>query len=115
MTAPAVMPRTKKRCRLKKTAMGARIEKKPAAVSRCQLSLRLPASDAMACVSTMLSPEPRKIRATSRSFHTQRNWKIANEASAGVEIGMISFQKVWKCYAPSMLADSTRDLGRVAM
>ena len=82
-------PRTKKRCRLKKTAMGARIEKKPAAVSRCQLSLRLPASDAMACVSTMLSPEPRKIRATSRSFHTQRNWKIAKLASAG-------FFKEWK-------------------
>ena len=28
-----------------------------------------------------------KVSATSRSFQTQRNWKIANEASAGVESG----------------------------
>ena len=34
--------------------------------------------------------------ATKKSFHTQRNWKIANDASAGTDIGTISRQKIWK-------------------
>ena len=44
----------------------------------------------------VLSPRPRNNKATSRSFHTQRNWKMANEASAGTDIGMISRQNVVK-------------------
>jgi hypothetical protein len=31
----------------------------------------------------------------SRSFQTQRNWKMANEASAGTDIGRISLENVW--------------------
>ena len=51
----------------------------------------------------------------SKSFHTQRNWKIANDASAGTDIGRISLKNVWKWLAPSILADSMTVLGRVAM
>ena len=56
-----------------------------------------------------------KTSATSRSFQTQRNWKIANDASAGTDIGRISLKNVWKWLAPSILADSITVLGRVAM
>ena len=54
-------------------------------------------------------------RATSRSFHTQRNWKIANDASAGTDIGSTSRKNVWKWLAPSIFADSITVLGSVAM
>ena len=49
---------------------------------------------------------PRNTYATSRSFQTQRNWKIANAASAGTDSGMISRQKIVKWSAPSIRADS---------
>ncbi len=58
---------------------------------------------------------PRNTRATSRSFHTQRNWKMANEASTGTESGMISRQKIVKWSAPSIFADSISDEGSEPM
>ena len=60
---------------------------------------------------------PRRGRssATSRSFQTQRNWKIANAAIAGTDIGTISRQNVVKWLAPSTFADSITSYGSVAM
>ena len=40
---------------------------------------------------------------------------MANDASAGIDIGSTSRKKVWKWLAPSILADSMMVLGRVAM
>ena len=68
-----------------------------------------------ATVTGSLSPGPMNTSATSRSFHTQRNWKIANDASAGTDIGRTSRKNVWKWLAPSILADSITVLGSVAM
>ena len=53
--------------------------------------------------------------AISRSFQTQMNCRIANAASAGTDIGTISFQNVWKWDAPSILADSITVFGSVVM
>ena len=53
--------------------------------------------------------------AISRSFHTHRNCRIANAASAGTDIGTISLQNVWKWVAPSIFADSITVLGNVDM
>ena len=58
---------------------------------------------------------PRKTYATSRSFQTQRNWKIANAASAGTDSGTTSRQKIVKWSAPSILADSMIDDGSEPM
>ena len=43
--------------------------------------------------------------ATSRSFQTQRNWKIASEAIAGSPRGRISRTKMRNSEAPSIRAD----------
>ncbi|MNL88843.1 hypothetical protein D3C87_2188130 [compost metagenome] len=53
--------------------------------------------------------------ATRRSFQTQRNWKIENEASAGKLSGKTMPVKILKWLAPSMRADSMISLGRPAM
>ena len=45
------------------------------------------------------------------SFHTQRNWKMANDANAGTDSGSTSRMKAVKCEAPSIYADSNRSLG----
>ena len=64
------------------------------AVSSCQPWFCWPTSPATATVTTSFSPGPRYSRAISRSFQTHRNWKMAKEASAGTDMGTISFQKV---------------------
>ena len=69
----------------------------------------------MPTVSGSLSPGPMKTSATSRSFQTHRNWKMANAASAGIDIGSTSLKKVWKWLAPSILADSMMVFGSVDM
>ena len=56
-----------------------------------------------------------KTSATSRSFQVQRNWKIANAAIAGIDIGTTSRQNVVKWLAPSTFADSITSFGSVAM
>ena len=68
--------------------------KAPAVIS-CQFCRCAPTRPATATVSSSFSPGPRKMSATSRSFQVHRNWKIANEASAGTDIGTMSRQKVW--------------------
>jgi hypothetical protein len=52
-----------------------------------------------------------KTSATRKSFQVQRNWKMANAASAGTDSGMISRQKVEKWLAPSTFADSITSRG----
>ena len=64
---------------------------------------------------TVVLSAVRNSLAISRSFHTQRNCRIANAASAGTDIGTISFQNVWKWVAPSIFADSITVLGSVDM
>ncbi len=52
-----------------------------------------------------------KVSATSRSFHVQRNWKIASDAIAGSPSGRISRTKMTISLAPSMRADSRMSFG----
>jgi hypothetical protein len=52
-----------------------------------------------------------KMSATSRSFQTQRNWKMANEAIAGTVSGNTIRKKICPCPAPSTLAASITSLG----
>jgi hypothetical protein len=51
------------------------------------------------------------VRATSRSFQVQRNWKIASDAIAGNPSGRIRRTKILTSDAPSMRADSRMSLG----
>ena len=51
------------------------------------------------------------VSATSRSFHVQRNWKIASDAIAGRPSGRISRRKITISLAPSMRADSRMSFG----
>ena len=51
------------------------------------------------------------VSATIRSFHVQRNWKIASDAIAGRPSGRISFRKMRISDAPSMRADSRMSFG----
>ena len=56
---------------------------------------------------------PAKVRATSRSFHTQRNWKMPNAASAGVSSGSSTRKKIWHVTGavdPGRLEQRGRDL-----
>ena len=53
-----------------------------------------------------------KVRATIRSFHVQRNWKIASEAIAGRPSGRMSRRKILISLAPSMRADSRMSFGK---
>ena len=52
-----------------------------------------------------------KVRATSRSFQTQRNWKIASDAIAGRPSGSTSRRKMRASEAPSIRADSNTSFG----
>ncbi len=52
------------------------------------------------------------VSATIRSFHVQRNWKIASEAIAGSPSGRISRTKITISLAPSIRADSRMSFGR---
>src|SRR4051794_6544959 len=91
LTEPAVRPRTKYRCRARKTMIGTVIVMMPPAVTRFQPWPCWPRRlFTTATVSGAFSPGPMKTRATSRSFHTQRNWKMANDAITGVDIGRIN-------------------------
>ena len=92
------------------------MEMKALLVRISQLSPRDPKSSRIFEVSTIWSSLlPRKTSATNRSFQTQRNWRIVNEANAGTDRGTTSLVKIWKWLAPSILADSMISLGRVPM
>ena len=54
---------------------------------------------------------PEKISATSRSFQTQMNWKIANDASAGVASGSTIRKKIWPVRRAVDLAASMTSAG----
>ena len=49
---------------------------------------------------------PANVSATSKSFHTHRNWKIANDASAGTLRGSTIDRNRVNAPAPSMRAAS---------
>src|SRR4051812_26255536 len=115
LTDPAVRPRTKYRWRDRNTMIGTIMVNRPPAVSSCQPCPWFPNNWFSAMGSGWLTPGPMKTSALRRSFQTQRNWKIANEANTGVDMGRISLQNVWKWLAPSILADSMTSLGSVAM
>ena len=66
-------------------------------------------------MTVLFAPPPRNNFAMSRSFHTHRNCRVAKAAIAGIDIGAASLQKVWKCEAPSIFADSITEFGSVAM
>ena len=51
------------------------------------------------------------VSATIRSFHVQRNWKMASDAIAGRPSGRISRTKIVSSEAPSMRADSMMSFG----
>src|SRR5829696_1294219 len=85
------------------------MDTKAPAASRYQSEPRVPASSATRTVSgTTSGAPPAKVRATRRSFHTQRNWKTPNAAIAGVSSGRSTWKKILTCPAPSMRAASTR-------
>src|SRR5437016_14114654 len=46
-----------------------------------------------------------------RSFHVQRNWKMASEAIAGRPSGRIRRRKIQIAFAPSIRADSRMAFG----
>src|SRR5699024_5314634 len=114
-TEPAVMPRTRNRCREKNTIIGITIEMKAPAV---RTSAPSPCVPSICCRFTMIvlfAPPPRNSLAMSRSFHTHRNCSVAKAAIAGEDIGATRRQNVWKCEAPSIFALSTTEPGRVVM
>jgi hypothetical protein len=53
-------------------------------------------------------------RATSMSFHTQRNWKIISDAIAGSPRGSTTRKNTVSSPAPSMRAASSRSRGMPA-
>ena len=59
--------------------------------------------------------EPPNVFATSRSFQTQRNWKMPNEAIAGIDSGSTIVRKIRRWLAPSTRAASISDSGSCAM
>ncbi|CPU64383.1 Uncharacterised protein [Mycobacteroides abscessus] len=79
--------------------------------SRCQLAPREPDSSASRTVMGAVSWPDANVSATSRSFHTQRNWKMPNAAMAGTRSGMRTWKKIFTCPAPSTRAASTSSRG----
>ena len=111
-TDPASRPRIRKRCSERNTTSGTRMVMKAEAVRISQLLPREPRRLTSRAVSTSWSFwAPRKTMATSRSFHTHRNWKIENEASAGSDSGRTILTKMSKSLAPS-IARRFHDLAR---
>ncbi|MDT4889682.1 hypothetical protein FQZ97_1264160 [compost metagenome] len=81
-----------------------------------QLSPREPSRSLSRIVSTTWSGDlPRNTSAMRKSFQTQRNWKMAKLASAGMDSGSTMLVKIWKCVAPSMRALSMMSRGSEAM
>ena len=81
-------------------------------VSTCQSWPRSPTNADKRAVSTVFSGlVPRNTSATSRSFQTHRNWKMANEAITGTDKGSTRRVNVVKGEAPSTYADSITSPG----
>src|SRR6056297_2828008 len=86
--------------------------KKAPDVSTCQSWPREPTISARRVVTRAFSfLVPRKTRATSRSFHTHRNWKMAKDAIEGFDRGNTSLVKLIQGVAPSAWADSIISFG----
>src|SRR5262249_31408822 len=109
-TEPASSPWTKYRWKAKNTASGITSEMNDAGAIR---SMLVPNSRSCPAIHTVIGVVfcP-KVRATSRSFHVQRNWKIASDAIAGRPSGRISRTKMTISFAPSIRADSRMSFGK---
>src|SRR6056297_3203342 len=78
----------------------------------CQSCPREPTISASRVVTRAFSfLVPRKTRATRRSFHTHRNWKMANDAIEGFDRGHTSLVKLIEGVARSAWADSIISFG----
>ena len=66
-------------------------------------------------VGCWLALAPIIVLAMRKSFQVQRNWKMANAASTGIDNGSTSRQKIVKWSAPSMRAASNRSFGNELM
>src|SRR6056297_250338 len=101
----------------KNTASGTAMETKAAVARISQLPPRVPSNSTIWLVITVVWPVAsiRKTLATSRSFHVQRNWKMAKLASAGKESGRMILVKIWNSVAPStgILDDVARQANHV--
>ncbi len=84
-------------------------------VSSSHLLPNAPVSWDRRAVSGALLEPPANVSATSRSFQTHRNWKIAKEAIAGVDSGSTILRKMRKWLAPSTRAASNRSRGSCEM
>ena len=95
-TDPASRPRTRYFCIKKKTVSGTAIDTNAAVARISQLPPRVPRSSTIWRVITVVSPELsiRNTKATKRSFHVHRNWKIAKDASAGKDSGRMILVKI---------------------
>ncbi len=89
---------------------GIRIEMNAPAGSSSAFCPNSPVSSARALVIGAAAPLA-KISATSRSFQTQRNWKIANDAIAGSDSGSTMRKKICPWLAPSTRAASITSAG----
>src|ERR1700737_4809803 len=88
------------------------MEMNPPAVSNSHLLPRDPVScERRAVRGWTFGEPPPKVNATKRSFHTQMNWKIPNEAMAGVASGRTILRKIRIGPAPSTLAASISEDG----
>src|SRR5665811_1208106 len=71
------------------------IVRNPAGASRSRCAPSLPTGVCIRAVTDCMSGlVPPNVLATSRSFHTQRNWKIPNEAIAGIDNGSTIDRKI---------------------
>ena len=97
LTEPASKPRTKYFCNEKKTIKGTEIVTNAPAVRVSQLEPYCPTKDAIfAFIGATLSRPLEKVSATSKSFQTQRNWKMAKDAIPGIESGNTIDLKILK-------------------
>src|ERR671935_209392 len=108
-TEPASSPCTKYRWNAKNTTSGIASETNAAGA---MMSMFDPNSVSWEKIATVIGCVLRpKVSATIKSFHVQRNWKIASDAIAGSPSGRIRRRKMRNSDAPSIRADSRMSFG----
>src|SRR5207253_10338962 len=99
-TLPASNPWTKYRWNAKNTASGMTSEMNEAgAITSMLVPNSRSCPEIQTVIGVVFCPN---VSATSRSFHVQRNWKMASEAIAGRPSGRISRRKMTIWLASSM-------------
>src|ERR671935_2077702 len=108
-TEPASSPCTKYRWNAKNTTSGIASDTNAAGAMMSMFDPNSVSWEKMATViGCVLRPN---VNATIRSFHVQRNWKIASDAIAGNPSGRIRRRKIQNSDAPSIRADSRMSFG----